>query len=738
MEILNKFKSFLTKQSPAAKIIVTNPYQPYSPNRNYTSLADEGYKKNALSKRCIDYIAASVADIQINLFDNRLDTEVTSHALLNLIKWPNPTQSYEEFTKEMISYFMLSGNMYSDCVYGSRQGKEPVELWSKRPDLMSIVPDASGQIYAYVMEFNGKKHTWLVDPIYMTSPVLHVKTFNPLDHFYGLSFIESAAYSVDQYNQAMIWNVSLLKNGARPSGAFVIGTNNDPNYRGLNEKQRAQIREEIDNIYAGAKNAGRPMLLENMTYTEMSLSPKEMDWILSKETSQRDIALAFGVPGQLVGVSGDTTYANYEQARMAFYDNTAIPLAKIWAKALTRWLTPMYKGAENFELRPDIDSIEALAPRRKEKWDMVTNCNFLTVNEKRIETGYGKYEPTDDPADKILVPSGLVPLDFAADFTVEEENVTSNNSTDEANAPVTEEPEEEVEEEDENEDEVESDSEEGKSVQYKAFNLRSNAEKQRYFLMQQKIMLKKEKKLRYQVASHLIREGKKLSEELEGADKLVWGLIADDVLQESSKKLREIFLENMKDTMRTFGLQLIRATKGIDNEIETKVYEENFDEYMSSYIQMYSFEKVTMITGTTRKKLKRLFRDLAKEEDALGAVAVAKSVTTLYKGFTPARSLAIARTETHNAAIQSQLKTAESLNIPEMKKEWISSNDDRSRDGESGPDHVSMDGVKVGMHEQFQVQGSSGVDLMDGPGDPSAPAEQVINCRCVLAFSTGD
>jgi hypothetical protein len=85
-----------------------------------------------------------------------------------------------------------------------------------------------------------------------------------------------------------------------------------------------------------------------------------------------------------------------------------------------------------------------------------------------------------------------------------------------------------------------------------------------------------------------------------------------------------------------------------------------------------------------------------------------------------------------------QLKAADTLQIPNLKKEWISSNDERSRDGNNGPDHVSMNGVKVDSHAKFEVYNGNGVDLMEGPGDPSAPAKQIINCRCVVAFSTGE
>ena len=58
----------------------------------------------------------------------------------------------------------------------------------------------------------------------------------------------------------------------------------------------------------------------------MSLSPKDMDFIEAKHSASRDIALAFGVPPMLLGIPGDNTYANYQEANRAFYRMTVLPL----------------------------------------------------------------------------------------------------------------------------------------------------------------------------------------------------------------------------------------------------------------------------------------------------------------------------------------------------------------------------------------------------------------------------
>ena len=46
----------------------------------------------------------------------------------------------------------------------------------------------------------------------------------------------------------------------------------------------------------------------------MGFSPSDMEFRTTKEAGAREIALAFGVPPMLLGVPGDATYANYQEA----------------------------------------------------------------------------------------------------------------------------------------------------------------------------------------------------------------------------------------------------------------------------------------------------------------------------------------------------------------------------------------------------------------------------------------
>lgn len=94
------------------------------------------------------------------------------------------------------------------------------------------------------------------------------------------------------------------------------------------------------------------------------------------------------------------------------------------------------------------------------------------------------------------------------------------------------------------------------------------------------------------------------------------------------------------------------------------------------------------------------------------------------------QALRIARTETTAAANQAAAVAGNASTIV-LEKEWISSNDSRTRrQPKDEYDHIEMDFVKVEENGLFDVQG----DLIRYPGDPNGRAENTINCRCTVAL----
>ena len=117
----------------------------------------------------------------------------------------------------------------------------------------------------------------------------------------------------------------------------------------------------------------------------MGFSPSDMEFQKTKESAAREIAVAFGVPPMILGIPGDATYANYQEANRAFYRLTVLPLVSRVASAVANWLEDF--TGEHLELRPDLDQVPALSVERDAVWKRVSEALFLSDPEKRALLG---------------------------------------------------------------------------------------------------------------------------------------------------------------------------------------------------------------------------------------------------------------------------------------------------------------------------------------------------------------
>jgi len=352
---------------------------------DYSSFADEAYGKNVIVYRAVNLISSSAASVpwKLHHLQNDKKIEIHDHPILDLLHKPNPISAGASFFENLYAYKLISGNCF---IYALRKsGGVPLELHLLRPDRVKVIPGNGGMPKYYHYKIGDKELKFPVDKLTGKSDILHIKSFNPLDDYNGLSALSSASFSIDQHNESSKWNLSMLKNAARPSGALVMKSGNyDQDF--LTKSQFEDLKDQLNEVYCSSNNTGRPILLQGgLEWQELSLSPKDMDFIEAKHSSARDIALAFGVPPQLLGIPGDSTYNNMQEARLALWEETILPLLDHVIDGLNNWLINMFD--ENLLLYYDIDQISALALRREKLWSKIENASFLTINEKRKMIG---------------------------------------------------------------------------------------------------------------------------------------------------------------------------------------------------------------------------------------------------------------------------------------------------------------------------------------------------------------
>ena len=353
--------------------------------RDSGSLTRTGFAANPIGFRAVKLIAEAAAAVPMVVQD--LDRRYDRHPVQDLLHRPNQSQGRAELLESLFGQLLLTGDAYVEAVHDEAL---PLELHVLRSDRMRLVPGADGWPVAYEYAVGGRKVRFDVDGA--LSPICHLKSFHPQDDHYGLSPMQAAATAIDVHNAASRWSKALLDNAARPSGAIV--------YRGadgqaqLSQDQYDRLLMEMETQHQGARNAGRPMLLEGgLDWKPMGFSPSDMEFQKTKEAAAREIAVAFGVPPMLLGITGDATYANYQEANRAFYRLTVLPLATRVLAQLADWLSDF--SGERIDLKPDLDQIPALSAERDAQWRRVAEADFLTAAEKRNLLGLPAQEVGD-------------------------------------------------------------------------------------------------------------------------------------------------------------------------------------------------------------------------------------------------------------------------------------------------------------------------------------------------------
>ncbi len=331
----------------------------------------EGYLSNAIVQRAVRLVAEAAGSAPVVASDPALAALVAA------------TSGGQGLVETLASQLLLHGNGYVQILTDGAGA--PAELFALRPERVTVEADARGWPVAYRYKAGGSAAVLPAEDGAGRVAVVHVKALHPLDDHYGAGCLGAASGAIAAHNAAAKWNAALLENAARPSGALV----HDPGDKGmpLSAEQVDRLREELAESFAGGANAGRPLLLEGgLKWQALSLSPAEMDFLALKDSSAREIAMAFGVPPMLLGLPGDATYANYREANRALWRLTVLPLCAKILRAISQGLAGWFDGAD---LRVDLDRVPALAEDRMALWREVSVADWLTTDEKKTLLGVG-------------------------------------------------------------------------------------------------------------------------------------------------------------------------------------------------------------------------------------------------------------------------------------------------------------------------------------------------------------
>jgi HK97 family phage portal protein len=330
--------------------------------------------------KAVSKIAEAIAPLQVRVED--ADGQVLDkHPLTELFLHVNDSQGPVQLWGAWVVHMLLGGEEFQEIVPDSRGN--PVELWSRRPDKMAVVPDVGRPLYpavaGYVFNHEDK---------YESMDVIHDRFYNPLSQWRGLAPIAAvrSGITIDMFAQA--WSQSFLKKGARPDYALIAPD-------GMTSSERQEYESLLSDKHSGPDKWHRPIILEKgiTDIKPFSWAPKDIEWLEQRKFSRDEVGGLFGVPDEVMGFGRDT-YENMEAAHKWFWLLTLSSLIQHRDTTLTSFFTkarPILKPGER--IATDLSNIgamqEDLLPKlelAERLWKMGTPLNML---DERFGLGIG-------------------------------------------------------------------------------------------------------------------------------------------------------------------------------------------------------------------------------------------------------------------------------------------------------------------------------------------------------------
>lgn len=212
------------------------------------------------------------------------------------------------------------------------------------------------------------------------------------------------------------------------------------------------------------------------------------------------------------------------------------------------------------------------------------------------------------------------------------------------------------------------------------------------------------------------------------ADAIGTGGSVTGAIQLNSGPLEAAFLRTYRAAAPVVGSRIITRAKALHGPAHYLTKNDGvpvlelWNAQIARYIAAFGASRVQDVNDTTIDQIQRVISNAYS--DGRTVVEVQRLIRDAIPAFSAVRSRAIARTETHAGAMGGSLAAARVIEI-DTQKGWNATEDGRVRE-----DHADADGQIRDLEGFFSIGG----EPMQHPGDPGAPANQVVNCRCVLDY----
>ena len=346
-------------------------------SRESTLSYERAYEDLEIVNRGVNMIVDDVAEIHTlvsrdNAFRGVVPGIKASKVDNILNKSPNPFQDINTFKRNLITDFLLDGNifMYFDGAHLYHLPATDVKIHSDKE--------------TYIEKFT------MFDTTFSPNEIIHIKENSFHSIYRGVPRLKPALRTMVLMKRMRDFQDNFFKNGAVPG--LVLKSPNT-----LSEKIKERMMVSWQERYRPDAGGRRPLILDGGIEVDSisNVNFKELDFQSAISENEKIILKALGIPPILMD-SGNN--ANIRPNMRLYYLETILPIVRKINYGLERYF--------GFELSEDITNIPALQPELRDSsayYTSLVNGGIITAAEARDRLGFEPIEGTEE----IRVPANI-------------------------------------------------------------------------------------------------------------------------------------------------------------------------------------------------------------------------------------------------------------------------------------------------------------------------------------------
>ena len=356
------------------------------------------YQRQPWVATVVDILAKSIARLQIKVWDTAPATGniLKPHkgdgasAYAKLMANPCPTMHPYEFRNWMASTYLIYGEVYLIKVFND--AGRITGLLPMHPALLQIFRNQFGEV---TYRFMGQPNELMGEDM-----VVPIRNYNPETPMRGLSRLEAirtTLYNEDASRRAF---TQFWKNNLRPSAVMHVEGK-------LNPEAKSRLREDLNNMYSGAENTGKAVVLENGSKLEQwQLSSEEMQYIDSRKLNREEVCARYDLTPTAAHILDHATFSNVTENLRGVYRDSVCPILEFFESALDHHVGSNFNG----QLQARFDTRQVMRGdfvQRAQAHVQLVQAGIEMPSEARPEFDLGDAGPV---AAKLYANQALQPL----------------------------------------------------------------------------------------------------------------------------------------------------------------------------------------------------------------------------------------------------------------------------------------------------------------------------------------